>query len=266
MRVWNLGERVVIAHRAGGAEAPENSPEAFARMHELGFRYMETDAHATKDGVVVLFHDPILDRTTDGHGRIEKKTWAELEGVRDHGGNPLLRLTDALSSYPDFVFNIDAKNNHAVKPLIRAIKDHDALRRVSLASFSETRLAFLRRKLRGASSSLGIAAIVSLWVASRTWWPSRRVMYVPGPRQGVQAVQVPALMHGLVVVDQRFVDEAHRRGLAVHVWTVNDPATMVALLDLGVEGIITDVPSLAKRVIELYPTNPQAAASLTIEN
>ncbi|MGV9184027.1 glycerophosphodiester phosphodiesterase [Arcanobacterium canis] len=265
MRLWNIGERVVIAHRAGGAEAPENSPEAFARMHELGFRYMETDVHATKDGVVVLFHDPVLDRTTDGHGRIETQTWEELKGVRDHGGNPLLRLHEALSSYPDFVFNIDAKNNHAVKPLIRTIKDHDALSRVSLASFSESRLAFLRRHLKGATSSLGIAAIVSLWLASRSWWPWRRSMYVPGPGKGVEAVQVPALMHGIVVVDQRFIDEAHRRGFAVHVWTVNSAADMVSLLDLGVDGIITDVPSLARRVIDLYPHDPQAAAQLVAE-
>lgn len=249
-RMWPIGTPRVIAHRAGGHEEHENSLVAFDHMLAKGFTFIETDAHASSDGVVVLFHDPVLDRTTHGTGKIEDKTWAELSQVRDHSGNRLVRLDETLVKFRGAILNIDAKDFHVVPHLARTIRENDAVGQVSLASFSETRLTMLRRMLPGAKSSLGTGAIVLLYLASRAPALEWLANFVPGPKRGVEAVQVPRVYGPITIVDAKFVALAHRRGYAVHVWTVNDEVEMLRLLELGVDGLVTDVPTTAKRVIE----------------
>lgn len=251
-RLWQIGaEPVVLAHRGGGNEEPENSMTAFRRMRDKGFRYIETDTHATRDGVVVVFHDPVLDRVTDASGLIKNYTWRELSSITDHSGNPIMRLDEVLEEFPDIVFNIDAKVNSVVNPLISTLKRTDAIRRVSLASFSETRLKYLRLKLPGVRSSLGTAAIAHLVLAAHgsARARSRLATGVPGPKRGVEVVQVPLSYGPKKIVDERFIALSHDRGLAVQVWTINDADTMNELLDLGVDGIITDEPTLARELI-----------------
>lgn len=255
-RLWPIGEKPrVLAHRGGGHEALENSLEAFAMMESKGFRYIETDAHATNDGVAVLFHDSSLDRTTDGTGKIADYSWKQLARVRDYSGNPLVRLDDALELFPEIVFNIDAKSQHVVDSLITTIKKANAVERVSLASFSEMRLKGMRRSLRDVRSSLGTGAIATLVALS--YLPSRlglffAKMLVPSVKHGVEAVQVPLKQMRVQVVTPRFIRLCHARGLAVHVWTINHEATMRELLAQGVDAIITDEPTLAQRVIDEY--------------
>ena len=254
-RIWDIGKKpIVLAHRAGGNEAPENSLTAFAKMEQLGFRYIETDAHTTKDGVVILFHDPILDRTTNGHGPIGNYEWADLTQVRDGSGNVPLRLDTVLEKYPHLVLNIDAKSWRVVSPLARVIYEQHAVSRVSLAAFSEFRLKVLRHLLPGVTTSLGEGAIATLVLLSR--FPKRiQPLFdwlVPGVKRGVQAVQVPASLAKIPVVTKRFIDLCHRRGQAVQVWTINDADEMIRLLALGVDALITDEPSLARRVIDQF--------------
>lgn len=252
-RLWKIGEKpVVLAHRGGGNEVPENSIDAFRRMRERGFRFVETDCHATKDGVVVIFHDPILERTTDGRGKISRWTWRDLREVRDESGHRIVRLDELLEEFPDMIFNIDAKHNGVARPMAEIISRLGAIDRVSLASFSETRLRYIRRLLPGVRSSMGTSAIARLVLASNGPTSLRRAaLYrMPGPEQGVECIQVPELFRSVRIINGAFVALAHSRGLAVHVWTVNEERVMRKLLDLGVDGLITDEPRLARSVID----------------
>ncbi|MDN6428709.1 MAG: glycerophosphodiester phosphodiesterase [Propionibacterium sp.] len=240
---------LVLAHRGGGAEAPENSLEAFAHAHALGVRDIETDAHLTADGQVVLIHDPVVDRVSEGSGRVRDLTWAEICGLQMRGGTRVPLLGEVLEAFPDMVLNIDAKVEEVVDPLLDVLEEHEALDRVLIASFSERRLSRVRSRTAGAvATSLGSTAVVRLLLAAHsatdpmTW-------HVPGPRQGVRAVQVPASYGPVPVVTPRMLATAHRAGLAVHVWTVDEEAEMLRLLDLGVDGIVTDRPSLLRDLL-----------------
>ncbi|MDV6238071.1 glycerophosphodiester phosphodiesterase family protein [Trueperella bernardiae] len=247
-RMWEIGEPVILAHRGGGDEHPENTIVAFEAMRDQGFRYVETDCHVTADGTAVIIHDPILDRLTDASGAVSSWTWKDLRHVRDHSGNPLVRLDDLLEEFPDLIFNLDAKNNATVPAMVAAIRRQNAAHRVSLASFSEVRLAWMRRRLPGVRSSMGTSAIARLVVAAKG--PRALAYRLPGPERGVECVQVPELFKTIQVVDEKFIALAHARGLAVHVWTVNDADDMRRALELGVDGLITDRPTLARSVID----------------
>lgn len=241
---------LVIAHRGGGAEAAENSMAAFARADGLGVRHLETDAHVSADGVVVLSHDPVVDRTYDGSGAIVDLTWREISRLRNAAGERMPTLAEVLEAYPDSWFNIDAKSDEVVDPLLDVLESHHAFGRVMLASFEVPRLERIRTSgYEGISTSLGTTEVIRLLAAAQTasnpssWW-------VPGPRRTVRAVQVPETWGPVRIVDRRFIAAAHERGLAVHVWTVNDPSQMVRLADLGVDGIVTDRPTTLRGLLE----------------
>ncbi len=245
------GHPLVFAHRGGGAEAPENSLAAFAHMRSLGVRHLETDAHATADGVVVLHHDDTVDRTYDGTGAISDLTWEQISHLRNAAGERMPLLAEVLDAGSDMYLNIDAKADDVVDPLLDVLAAHDAFGRVLLASFSEARLARIRAAVPAdqVTTSLGVPAVARLVGAAQTAMDAED-WHVPGPRHGVRAVQVPERYGPLRVVTRRFVATAHAAGLAVHVWTVNDPAAMVRLLDLGVDGLITDRPTLARELLQ----------------
>ncbi|SDU77621.1 glycerophosphodiester phosphodiesterase family protein [Arcanobacterium phocae] len=245
-RVWNYGtDPVMIAHRGGGLEAPENSRAAFELMRNRGFSFIETDVRSTKDGVAVILHDRKIDRVSDGHGPLNRYTWTELSRIRHHENGSFMRLDEVLREFPDTVFNIDAKESRVIKPLIGAINTVGAHDRICLASFSENRLKQLRHALPHVATSIGGAAVAKLLLASKSPAQIQQAILgtLPSRKDGVQAVQVPERMGGIRIVDEQFVDFAHSQGWAVHVWTVNDVPSASKLLSYGVDGIITDVPS-----------------------
>ncbi len=252
-RLWNYGVKpLVLAHRGGGNEAPENSISAFANMEKLGFKYIETDAHASRDGVVILFHDNDLSRTTNSSGKISRLSWKQISQVADESGNTPMKLADVLERFPDVVLNVDAKEFSVVPHLARVIKEHNAVARISLSAFSEIRLRILRRKLPGIRSTLGPLALVPLIMGAHlpVWLQNIFFKFIPTPEQGVECVQVPESYAKIQIINKKFIDACHARQQAVHVWTVNNPEKMRELLDLGVDGLITDEPSLAQRVID----------------
>ncbi len=244
------GHPVILAHRGGGDEAPENSLDAVAHMHSLGIRHFETDAHATADGVVVLHHDDTVRLDPNKTAAISELTWEQLRGITTTSGQPIPLLGEVLDAEPGLYLNIDAKSDNVVDPLLNELSDHHAFERVLIASFSEARLQRVRTQVRAdrLTTSLGVSAVARLVAAAHmgmhpdTW-------RVPGPRRGVRAVQVPPTFRGVPVVTPRFIATAHAYGLAVHVWTVNDPADMIRLLDMGVDGLITDRPTLARELL-----------------
>lgn len=224
---------IPFAHRGGAADGLENTAAAFRRAAGLGYRYFETDVHATADGRLVAFHDPTLDRVTDTRGRIADLTWAEVSRARVAGNEPLPLFEELLEEFPEARWNVDIKAAPALAPLIDLIRRTDSWDRVCVGSFSEARVAAAER-LAGPrlATSYGVRGVLGLRLRSYG---------IPAPvRRGAVCAQVPETQNGIRVVDERFVRMAHARGLQVHVWTVNDPHRMEALLDLGVDGIMTD--------------------------
>lgn len=257
------GRPLVFAHRGGGEEVAENSLAAFNEMKKIGVRHIETDVHRTKDGKVVVHHDDVVDRTYDGTGRVEDLTWDEIRSMRNAAGERMPLLSEVLEEHPELWFNIDAKTDAVVDPMMEVLESHNAFDRVMLASFSERRLQRIRGMRRGrVSTSLGVSGVARLLGAaqsatSASWWR------IPGPRMGVRAVQVPHRQGPLPIVTPRFIATAHTLGLAVHVWTINEAEEMRELIDMGVDGIITDRPSLAKEILigaDLWHEVPPANA------
>ncbi|GAA2436168.1 glycerophosphodiester phosphodiesterase [Streptomyces macrosporus] len=227
---------LAFAHRGGavaGRAGLENTHAAFARAVELGYRYLETDVHVTADGHLVAFHDATLDRTTDGSGPIAALSWAEVRRARVGGSEPVPLFADLLRAFPHARWNIDVKADAALTPLLEVLDSADAWDRVCVGAFSESRVA-RARALAGPrlATSLGTRGVLGLRLRSYR---------LPGAvSRGALCAQVPVRHGGVRVVDRAFVRHAHARGLQVHVWTINDPARMRALLDLGVDGIMTD--------------------------
>jgi glycerophosphoryl diester phosphodiesterase len=224
---------IPFAHRGGAADGLENTAAAFRRAAGLGYRFFETDVHATSDGRLVAFHDPTLDRVTDAGGRIAELPWREVRRARVAGSEPLPLFAELLDEFPEARWNVDIKAAPALAPLVELIRATDSWDRVCVGSFSEARVAAAAR-LAGPrlATSYGVRGVVGLRLRSYE---------LPAPvRRGAVCVQVPEIRNGIRVVDERFLRTAHARGLEVHVWTVNDPDRMAALLDLGVDGIMTD--------------------------
>jgi len=225
-------------------EGMENSLSSFRRAVAEGFQYLETDVHATADGVVVVHHDAALDRTTDAHGRIAAQPWSVVSKAKVGGREPVARLEDLLEELPEARFNVDVKSDQAVVPFLRAVERMGAYERVAAAAFSDARLARIR-KLAGPKmiTSLGPRSAAVLW--ANGWTPWLRLGFLC---RGAMA-QVPVKQGGLTVVDRPFLRSAARAGIEVHTWTINDQDQMRTLLDLGVHGIVTDRPDLLREVL-----------------
>lgn len=240
---------IAFAHRGGALEAPENTWEAFRHAQGLGYRYIETDVHATSDGVVVTIHDEDLRRTSERGGLVRETAWSELAAMRLRGSEePVPRLDDALAAWPDVRWNIDAKHDSVVGPLIETIHRSGALERVCITAFDDRRLARIRRAMGPKlCAAMGPAYTTALRVASVL--PGRPGRALADRLTGFGAAQVPIRQGRVPVADRRFIETAHRLGVEVHVWTVDDAATMDRLLDFGADGIMTDRPSALKEVL-----------------
>lgn len=229
---------LALAHRGGGAEAAENSPAAFQHAVDLGFRYIETDVRATRDGIAIVMHDARLDRTTDRSGAVARLTAREVLAARLPTGEHPMTLVDALGRWPDVRFNVDVKADDAVVPFLAAVDRTRAWDRVCAASFSTRRLHRLR--------ALGGPALATSMGPREV---ARLVSGLPG-RPAALAAQVPPSAGRVRLVTPRLIRRAHSIGMHVHVWTIDDPTAMHALLDLGADGIVTDRPSVLRRVLE----------------
>ena len=248
---------IPFAHRGGAGDHPENTLPAFAAAVALGYRYLETDVHLTADGVVMAFHDAVLDRVTDRAGPIAALSAAEVEAADagyaftpdggltfPHRGSGVRvpRLDALLDAWPQVRVNIDPKSDAVVAPLVDVLRRHDSFDRVCVGSFSDARIARVRAFSGDrVCTSMGPRATAVAWAACRTG----RV-----PRQGADCLQIPPSMRGIRLVTPALLRAAHRSALRVHVWTIDDQAEMERLLDIGVDGIMTDRLAVLREVMQ----------------
>jgi glycerophosphoryl diester phosphodiesterase len=215
---------------------------AFEGAVALGYRYVETDAHVTADGICLAFHDDHLDRVTDRIGAIADLPYKVVRDARVDGREPIPLMEDLIGSFPDLRINIDPKHDGAVDALAAVIERTGAIDRVCVGAFSDARIARLQARLGPRlCTSLGPKGIGKLRGGS---------FGLPSGHLGSPCAQVPHSYKGIKVTDRRFVEKAHALGLQVHVWTIDDPAEMHELLDLGVDGLMTDHPAVLREVLE----------------
>lgn len=236
---------LAIAHRGGAAESPENTMAAFEHARSLGFSYVELDVRATADGVLVVYHDPVLDTLTDRSGAIAELSWSEVKEARVEGEEPVPRLEEVLDAWSDLRVNIDPKHPRAVEPLVKILHARDCADRVCVSTFSDRRTLLVRRLLGNRYCTAATLSNIAR-IRVESLMPDRESS-LRSSRGG--CAQVPATIHGRRLVDERFVRAAHRHGLQVHVWTVNSASEMHALLDIGVDGIMTDEITLLRSVL-----------------
>lgn len=239
---------LAFAHRGGAyhpdIEGLENTLAAFTHAVELGYTYLETDVHVTSDGVLLAFHDTVLDRVTDRTGSIAESTYAEVRQAMIGGRERVPTLADLFDAFPGARFNIDLKSEGAVESLARFIEEREAWDRVLVGSFSARRMNAFRRRTGGRVATSAHPLEVVAFVLS----PSARLArWLTRGRPA--ALQVPHRRGRLLVVSRGLVRRAQAAGVQVHVWTIDDPIEMNALLDRGVDGIMTDRTDILRDVL-----------------
>jgi glycerophosphoryl diester phosphodiesterase len=259
-RFFRAPRRLVFAHRGGGALAPENTLAAFDHGLRLGADGLELDVHLSRDGVVVVHHDRVLERTTNLRGAVAEFTAGEL--ARADAGYHFRRgdsfpfrglgigvpmLAQVLARYPDVPIIIELKVNNVAlaAATIAVVGRAGAVDRVCLGSFGMRVLRAARRLEPAIATSAAREEV--RWALYRSWcrWPVSRVAYA--------GYQVPEQAGSTRVVSPRFVDAAHRLGLGVQVWTVDKENDARRLLDWGVDGLITDRPDVIVPVLRALP-------------
>ncbi|UDY25223.1 glycerophosphodiester phosphodiesterase [Nocardioides sp. Kera G14] len=235
-----------FAHR-GGAMHPdllghENTLRAFQHAVALGYRDIETDVHLTHDGVLVAFHDAVLDRVTDRTGAISDLPYAEIATARIGGSEPIPTLEELVESLPAYVgMNIDLKAPGTAEALATFLRERDLEKRVIIGSFSTAEMARFRRITEGRVATSATPGEVAAYLASPLAFPLRRL--------GASVLQIPHRRKGVTICSSGVVRRAHANGLEVHAWTIDDADEINLLLDRGVDGIFTDRTDILRDVL-----------------
>ena len=230
-----------FVHRGGDEVETENTIEAFKYSSDLGFVFIETDVQATKDGHVVIFHDATLKRMAGVNKSIKELTLKEVNEIDLLDGGKIPLLTEALETFPDLRFNIDIKTEDALEETIRIIKQMNFLDKTCLASFSSSRLKRIKHlagpevcissgqmdifKMMCQSVGIGLKATMS------------------------QCAQIPLKQWGVPVLTRKFIEIAKKQNKLVHVWTIDNKDQMFELIEFGVDGLMTDKPSVLKEAM-----------------
>jgi glycerophosphoryl diester phosphodiesterase len=239
---------LAFAHRGGAyhpeIEGLENTMAAFRHAVALGYRHLETDVHVTSDGVLLAFHDTVLDRVTDRVGSISETSYADVQVALIGGRERVPTLVDLLDAFPDARFNIDLKSDGAVQSLAALLDEREEWDRVVVGSFSIRRMRAFRRLTGGRVATSAHPVEVAAYVVVPS---ARLVRRLTGGRP--RALQVPHRRGRIVVASPGLVRRAHANGLVVHVWTIDDPAEMNELIDRGVDGLMTDRTDILRDVL-----------------
>ena len=249
--------RRVIAHRGLAVDVPENTLAAFGAALEVGADILETDVHLSKDGQVIISHDPTLARLVGLTGLVSDYTAAELASMDLGGGHGFSTLVEALEAFPKHRFNVDLKEASVVDPFVDVVTQLRAHDRVLIASFEESHRAKAAQALPAVASSASPPHVIEGRFRSWMGLPTDSWM-LP---EGMVALQIPVTRYGFAMATPSLIRAAHKKGLEVHVWTINDPTDMARLWQMGVDGIITDRADLAVDVRTALVANEGLKAS-----
>ena len=231
----------VLAHRGGAEESYENTTESFEYSQLLGCEFIETDVQVSSDGIPYIFHDDDLKRILNKPVRFDSLSSNEIDDLSIFNSCKIPKLSDTLLRFPNLCFQIDFKTDEVVMPALDVINDMNVFDRVCIASFSSKRLQNVRSLYPDLCISMGPNEVFKTLVASLNLFKGE----IPG-----DCLQIPMSYYGIKIVSKRFVDFVHSRGLKIMIWTINDIETFKYLIDLGVDGIITDKPKLLFQTIE----------------
>ncbi len=232
---------LAFAHRGGNEFAPENSFRAFKSAVDIGYKYLETDVHLTKDGFLIAFHDDTLDRVTDKSGLIRDLTLSEIKKAKIAGTDEIPLLSELLNSFTDCFFNIDCKVDETVQPLINLINNKNFINRVCIGSFSQKRINFIRKSLgKEVKTSMGPAEVIL----------SKFLSYTSlGYNFKSSYTSIPIRRYGINLLDERNINYLKSNNQKVIAWTINDEDQMKMLINIGIDGIMTDNLTLLKKVL-----------------
>jgi len=256
---FDLPRPIPVGHRGASGERPENTLPAFARALEQGARILETDVHPTRDGAIVIFHDDRLDRTTDGSGPVAERDLAELRALDaghrftpDGGesfpfrgqGVRISTLEEAFEAFPDARFNVEVKagDRAFLERVVAAVAAADRAERTLLTSGRDDAIAELRAVLADTGVPAAMGASTGDCIAF-----VKAATGGGAPPPEPMALQIPTAFGGQPLVTPDLLRFAHDHDVQIHVWTVNEPAEIERLLDLGVDAVMSDFPA---RVVE----------------
>ena len=246
---------LAIAHRGGGALAPENSLAAFGLAAALGLRYLETDIRVTCDGQLVCFHDEALQRVTSARGPVRLKSLREMRALQINGVEPIPTFDEALDAFPDQCFSVDLKDQDGIAPLVKSLRRKGVADRVCIAGAWDGWLAQVRDEVPEVATALGWRSLSALLLCAQTG------MRPPKALATAPFAHVPVKLGKIPIFIERLVAMSHDLGVRVVTWTVDEPVVMRRLLDAGVDAIITDRPDILREVLiqrgAWQPNRPQ---------
>jgi glycerophosphoryl diester phosphodiesterase len=236
----NYSGVAVLAHRGGSIESFENTIESFYYSQSLGCKFIETDVQVSSDGIPYIFHDETLTRLLDKNDVFSNLHSNEIDNLRIFDSHKIPRLDETLQTFPDMYFQIDVKTDQVAMPALEVIYQCKAEDRVCIASFNSPRLSRVNNKYPDICLSMGPNEVSKMLLSSFGLY-NKTIMG--------DCLQIPMYYYGIKVVTKRFVDFVHSKGLKICVWTINDEKTFKKLIDMGVDGIITDKPKLLFQVL-----------------
>ena len=220
-----------LSHRGNSKKFIENSFEAFNSVVQMGFKYIETDLRMTLDKEVIAFHDQDLKRLFNLDLQVKDLTFNEIDNLFKEKNCSLLTLEDILKKFPEIHFNIDLKVEEVIQDCIKVVADFNAFNRVCFASFHSSRTGKVLRYNQNAIVSMGMKDVALF-------------KFLKLNNKNIKIIQIPLKWKGIKILTRNLIQKAHKNNLLVHVWTINDRKTINKLIDLGVNGIITDEPEL----------------------
>lgn len=237
---------VVLAHR-GMTPPAENTLEAFQNALAAGADYLESDIRTSSDGVAVLAHDEDLQRVFGLNKKVNQLSFAELQKLKPTQGGQFISLEEALRAFPKANFNLDIKEEAAIKPTVRVIEELSAHNRVLVSSFSnKRRLAALQLFSKPVATSASASVIIKAMLLHLFRQPLDRLL------TGIGAIQVPMKMYGMNFTKASFIKRVKATNTQIHFWTINDPAEIKRLIGLGADGIVTDNTDMAVEIVEKF--------------
>ena len=236
----NYSGVAVLAHRGGSFESFENTIESFYYSQSLGCKFIETDVQVSSDGIPYIFHDETLTRLLGKNDVFSNLDSSEIEDLRIFESHKIPRLDETLQTFPDMCFQIDVKTDEVAMPALEVIHKCRAEDRVCIASFNSSRLSKVNNKYPEICLSMGPNEVGKMLLSSFGLY-KKTIMG--------DCLQVPMYYYGIKVVTKRFIDFIHSKGLKICVWTINDEKTFRKLIEMKVDGIITDKPKFLYEVL-----------------